>query len=242
MSAQPSVLVVDDGSDSAELVALWAGRLARDRGARLLKAPPSARSATVLDIASKQEVQWLVSGLRFRADHSIPDVDDELATLMRRAPCPLWMVQPRAASADPSFSVGVVGVNSSTEAQAAAHVAAGLLRRSRSLGRLILVHGTDDHPAQMAAGRPWPEIVASMQIERHRWIDDLAHDLADSDLIVEVIVRPIWAPDLIGGMVRCRDADFIALGRGWRSEGSEIRASRLVRCVVRATPCPMLIV
>ena len=242
MNVQPSVLVVDDGSDSAELVALWAGGLARDRGARLLKAPPSARSATVLDIASKQEVHWLVSGLRFRANPSIPDVDDELATLMRRAPCPLWTVQPWAASAAPSFSVGVVGVNSSTEARAAAHAAAGLLRRSRSLGRLILVHGTEDHPAQMAAGRPWPEIVASMQIERHRWIERLARELADPALIVEVVIRPVWAPDLIGGMARCRDADFTALGSGWRTEGSEIRASRLVRCLVRATPCPMLIV
>jgi hypothetical protein len=43
-------------------------------------------------------------------------------------------------------------------------------------------------------------------------------------------------------MARCRDADFTALGSGWRTEGAALRASPLVRRVVRATPCPMLTV
>lgn len=241
MSTHPSVLVVGDGSQAAALVA-WAGHLARDRGAQLLEAPRFARSSTVLDIASKQEVAWLVSGLRCRAGSSVPDVDGELAALMRRAPCPLWTVQPWAVSSFPSFSTAVVGVDPSSEARAAAHAAAALLRRSRSVGRLILVHGLEDHPAQIAATRPWPEIAASMQIERHPWLERLSRELVDPERIVEVVLRPVWAPELIEGMARCRSADFTALGSGWRSEGSELRASPLVRSVVRSTPCPMLIV
>src|SRR5258705_13654246 len=107
MSEKPSVLVVSDGSDSARAAAQWAERFVRDRGARCLEAPPSAPSPIVLDIASKEEVQYLVSGLRCRADTLIADVDDELAALMRRTPCPLWTIQPWAAQSSVQFAVAV---------------------------------------------------------------------------------------------------------------------------------------
>jgi nucleotide-binding universal stress UspA family protein len=242
MSEQPSVLVVRDGSDSATAAAQWATRFIREQGARCLETPPSAPSSVVLDIASKEGVEYLVSGLRCRADAPIADVDDELAALMRRAPCPLWTIQPWAAQSAVHFAVAVVGVDSSREARAAAHAAAAILRRSESAPRLILVHGLPDHPSQIAAIRPWPNILASMQIERHPWIERLARELAEPRLIVDAITQPVWAPDLIGGVARCQAADFIALGSGWRSEAAKARASQIVRHVVRATPCPLLTV
>src|SRR5258705_6629256 len=107
---QPSVLVVRDGSDSARAAALWAMRFTREQGARCLEAPPSAPSSVVLDIASKEEVRYLISGLRCRADTPIADVDEELAALMRCAPCPLWTIQPWAAQSPVQFAVAVVGV------------------------------------------------------------------------------------------------------------------------------------
>jgi nucleotide-binding universal stress UspA family protein len=242
MDTQPSVLIVDDGSSSAALITVWATRLARQRGAQLFKTPGFAKSATALDIANKLEVQWIVSALRFPSDAEFPDVDDDLAALMRRAPCPVWTVQPWAGDCPTSFGVAVVGVDPSIEARAAAYAAADLVRSSDSLSHLVLVHGLEEHPAQLAASQPWPEILASMEIERHGWIMQLANELAKGRLIVEVVVRPIWAPELIGGIARCRNADFTALGSRWRTEGSEIHPSRLVRRVVRATPCPMLVV
>lgn len=238
---QSSILIVDDGSDSARLAARWAERFACEQGAQWEETPPSATSAMVLDLASKEDVGYLVSGLRCRADAPIADVDDELATLMRRAPCPLWTIQPWAAQSSVHFAVAVVGVDPSREARAAAHAAAAVLRRSES-ARLILAHGLAEHPSQLAATRRWPEILDSTAMERHPWIEQLAMELVGPRLIVDVTTQPVWAPDLIGGVARCHAADFIALGSGWRSEAAKARASRIVRHVVRATPCPLLTV
>lgn len=239
---QPSILIVDDGSESARLAAEWAQRLAREQGVQWVETPPSAPSSIVLEIASKEDVGYLVSGLRCRADAPIPDVDGELAALMRRAPCPLWTIQPWAAQSSVHFAVAVVGVDPSPEARAAAHAAAAMLRRSDSVRRLILVHGLAEHPSQMAATRRWPEILDSMQMERHPWIEQLAMELVAPGLIVDATTQPVWAPDLIGGVARCHAADFIALGSEWRSEAAKARASQIVRHVVRATPCPLLTV
>jgi hypothetical protein len=81
-----------------------------------------------------------------------------------------------------------------------------------------------------------------MRIERHPWIERLASEVAEPRLIVDVITQPVWAPDLIGGVARCQAAHFIALGCAWRSEAEKVHASRIVRHVVRATPCPLLTV
>jgi hypothetical protein len=241
MSEDASVLVVDD-SDSDGAAAQWAGRFVRAQGGQCLQVPPSTPSAVVIDIASKQEVRYLVSGLRCPADTAMADVDAELAVLMRRAPCPLWTIQPWAAQSSVHFAVAVVGADRSREARDAAHAAAALLRRSESAPRLILVHGLEDHPSQIAATRRWPEILASMRIEQHPWIERLASEVAEPRLIVDVITQPVWAPHLIGGVARCQKAHFIALGSAWRSEAEKVRASRIVRHVVRAIPCPLLTV
>jgi nucleotide-binding universal stress UspA family protein len=239
---QSTVLVVSGSADPAPAAAQWARRFVHERGARYLEAPPRAPLSTVLDLAYKEDAQFLISGLRCGADSPTGQIDDQLAALMRRAPCPVWTVQPWAGQATVSFKRAVVGVDPSTEARAAAHAAAAMLRRSESVPRLILVHGLADHPSQMAATRRWPDILASMQIERHPWIEDLVRELADPRLIVDAITQPVWAPDLIGGVARCQAADFIALGSGWRSESATIRASSVIRHVVRATPCPVLTV
>jgi len=196
----------------------------------------------VLDLAAKQEVDYLVCGLRSCkvGSLSVPDLDADLGALVRRAPCPVWTIQPWAADGDTQFTRAVVGVDPSAEANAAAHAAAELLRGSRSLARLCLVHGLEVHPHELAATQPWAEVVASMAPERHPWLERLARELADPKLVVEVTIAPIFASELIGGVARRCDADFIALGSGWLSESAEARASRLARQVVRTTPCPIL--
>jgi nucleotide-binding universal stress UspA family protein len=197
----------------------------------------------VLEMATKEDVRHVIGGLGYRADTPVADVDDELAMLMRRSPCPLWTIQPWAAQSSVQFAVAIAGVDASREARDAAHAAAAILRRSEAVPRLILVHGLDDHPAQVAATRPWPDILASMQIERHPWIERLARELAEPRLIVDAITQPVWAPDLIGGVARCQAADFIALGCRWRSEAAKAApVSQIIRHVVRATPCPLLTV
>ncbi len=240
MTKQRSILVVDDGTDSAESVAQWAESFARVRGARSITAPRGAPTTIVLDIAGKEDVTWIASGLRCEGDSV--DIDGERAALMRRAPCPVWTVQPWAASAAAECRVAIVGVDPAHEAQSAAHATASILRESRSRARLFLVHGLEMHPAEMAAKRPWAQITASMQLENHPWIEQLARELAGPELLVSPIVQPIWAPELIGGVARCQEAHFIALGSRWCSEAKEARASNLVRRVVRSTPCPMLTV
>jgi nucleotide-binding universal stress UspA family protein len=237
---QPLVVTIADGSDSARGAAQWAERFACETGAQLIETPPYASSAVVLDIASKREADFLVSGLRCGAKTA--DVDDELAALMRRCPCPLWTIQPWASGAAIRFDIAVVGVDPSAEARAAAHCAAALLRQSDSVRQLILVHGTPAHPSEMAAAQPWREIVDSMQLERHPWLSRLASELAEPGMLVDPIVRPVFAPELIGGLARCRGANFIALGSSWRSEGVAVQTSWLVRQVVRSTPCPTLVV
>jgi hypothetical protein len=243
MSEQkPSVLVFGDGSDSASAAAQWAQCFARTHGATCSETPPAASVPAALDLASKCEVDYLVCGLQSKpvGPVSIPDVDASLAALMRRAPCPVWTVQPWAAGRDTRFSIAVVGVDPSPEACAAARAAAGLLCRADSMPRLCLVHGLDVHPAELAAERPWSEVVASMTIERHPWIERLARELTESRVIVEVAVLPVFAPELIGGVARRCHADFIALGSGWRSESTAASASPIVRQVVRASSCPIL--
>jgi hypothetical protein len=81
-----------------------------------------------------------------------------------------------------------------------------------------------------------------MQIENHPWIEQLARELAEPRLSVGVVAKPVWAPELIGGVARCQRAEFIALGTAGRSEASIVRASPIVRQIVRATPCPVLTV
>jgi hypothetical protein len=217
-------------------------RFAREHRAQVLDAPDSAPSPVVLDIANKEQVDYVVSGLGARADTGAPDVDEELAALMRRAPCPVWTIQPWAAESKVQLSVAVVGVDASREARAAAQAAAAVLRRSESAPRLILVHGLTDHPAQLAAKQRWPDILAAMQIERHPWLVQLARDLAEPRLIVDAIAQPVWAPVLIGGVARCHAANFIALGSSWRSEAAKASSSRIARRIVIATPCPLLTV
>jgi hypothetical protein len=243
-----AVVIVGDGSDSARRAAEWAERFARAYGMRSLATPPTATRPMVLDIASKEQAEFLVRELRGQPDAALADVDVEHAALVRRAPCPVWTIQPWAPECPVHFKVAVVGVDPSREARATAHAAKGILLRSaqrsgsRALPRLLLVHGLTDHPAEIAARTRWPEILASMQIERHPWLERLAGELADEHLAVEAIVRPVWAPELIGAAARCAEADFIALGSGWQTETAEVRPPRIMRCVVRATPCPMLTV
>jgi nucleotide-binding universal stress UspA family protein len=105
---------------------------------------------------------------------------------------------------------------------------------------MCLVHGLDVHPDELAAEQPRSQLAASMTLERHPWLERLAHELADPRLVVEVIVAPVFAAELLGGVARCCDADFIALGSGWLSEAAEARASRLVRQVLRTSTCPIL--
>jgi len=241
---QSSVLVFGDSSDTARGAARWAECFARTHGAHCFETPPWAAVPVALDIASKEEVDYLVSGLRSRSIGavSVPDVDADLAALMRRAPCPVWTVQPWAVDCDTRFAVAVVGVDPSPEASAAARAAAALLRRADAVPRLCLVHGLDVHPVELAAQQPWSEVVAAMTLERHPWLERLARELAESGVIVEVAALPVFAPELIGGVARRCGADFVALGSAWRSEAAEARASRLVRQVVRSTTCPMLTV
>ena len=243
MSETNSVLVFGDGSDAARSASEWARCFAHARGSRFFfETPPDAGVPVALDLASKQDVDYLVCGLRSRRVGSVcvPDVDAELAALMRRSPCPVWMVQPWAAARGPRFSVAVVGVDPSPEANAAAHAAAALLHTAGAVPRLCLVHGLEIHPDELAAEQPWAEVVAAMAPERHPWLERLARELADPRLVVEVTLRPVFAPELIGGVARCARADFIALGSGWLSEAAEARASRLVRHVVRTASCPIL--
>jgi nucleotide-binding universal stress UspA family protein len=244
MSEKHTVLVFDSTSEAGRCAAQWAQRFARTHGASRFETPPGTPIPVALDIASKEEVDYLVSGLSSRCvgSVSVPDVDADLAALMRRAPCPLWTVAPWAAGGDPRFAVAVVGVDPSPEASAAAHAAAALLGGSRSLARLCLVHGLDVHPDELAGAQPWSEIAAGMTLERHPWLERLAGELAAPDLVVEFAVRPVFAPELIGGVARRVDADFVALGSGWRSETVKPIASRLVRQVVRNVCCPMLTV
>jgi hypothetical protein len=243
MSQTPSVLVYGDGSDAARAAALWARRFARAHGSKFFfETPASLPIPIVLDLASKQEADYLVCAPRDRAVGSIavPDVDGELAALMRRAPCPVWVVPPWAADRDTTLASAVVAVDRSAEANAAAHAAAALVRRSRRLARLRLVHGLDVHPDERAAQEPWSELCASMAPDRHPWLERLASELTGDALRVEVIVAPVFAAELIGGVARCCEADFIALGSGWLSEAAEVRASRLVRQLLRSSTCPIL--
>jgi hypothetical protein len=244
MSEKHTMLVFDNASEAGRPAAQWAQRLARARGATCFETPPGTAIPVALDIASKEDVDYLVTGLPSRCigSVSVPDVDADLAVLMRRAPCPVWTVAPWAAGGDAHFAAAVVGVDPSPEASAAAHAAAVLLRGSRSLARLCLVHGLDVHPDELAAAQPWSEIGAAMALERHPWLERLAGELAGPHLVVEFAVRPVFAPELIAGVVRRVDPDFVALGSGWRSEAAEPSASRLVRQVVRSVCCPMLTV
>lgn len=243
MSKAPSLLVFDDGSVDASSGAEWARRFARAHGAKsLLETPPSARISLALDIAHKQDIDYLVCAPRSRAVGSavIPDLDDDLAALLHRSPCPVWIVPPWAADADTSFRNAVVGVDRSTEANAAAHAAAALLGRANRAAKLCLVHGLDDHPDELAAAQPWSQLTAAMARDQHAWLERLASELTGPKLCVDVIAAPVHAPELIGGVARCCDADFIALGSGWLSEAAEVRASRLARQVLRGATCPIL--
>src|SRR5262245_53831192 len=186
MSDKNSVLVFGDGSEAARAASHWARRFARAQSAKFyLETPPDTAVPVALDIASKQDVDYLVCGLRSQRVGSacVPDVDEELAALLRRAPCPVWMIQPWAAERDIRFAVAVVGVDPSPEANAAAHAAAGLLRRSDAVPRLCLVHGLEVHPDELAAEQPWSEIAASMAPDRHPWLERLASELADPRLV-----------------------------------------------------------
>ena len=82
MDETPSILVFGDGSESARSASEWAPRFARSQRAKFFfETPPEAAVAAVLDIASKQDVDYLVCGLRSRRVGSVtvPDVDAELA-------------------------------------------------------------------------------------------------------------------------------------------------------------------
>ena len=243
MSDKPSVLVFGDGSDAADSASHWARRFARAHGSKFFfETPASAPVPTVLDFANKQEADYLVCAPRSREVGSIavPDVDADLAALMRRSPCPVWVIQPWAADRDTPLAAALVAVDHSPEANAAAHAAAALVRRSRRLAKLRLVHGLDVHPDELVAKQPWSELCASMALDRHPWLERLAGELAEEKLMVEVIIAPVYAPELVGGVARCCDADFIALGSGWLSEAAEARASRLVRQLLRTSTCPIL--
>src|SRR5258705_11557168 len=186
MSEKHTVLVFDNASETERCAAQWAQSFARAHGASCFETPPGTPIPVALDIASKEEVEYLVCGLSSRrvGSVSVPDVDADLAALMRRAPCPVWTVAPWAAGGDAHIAVAVVGVDPSPEASAAAHAAAALLRGSRSLARLCLVHGLDVHPDELAAAQPWSEIAAAMTLERHPWLERLAGGLADSPLVL----------------------------------------------------------
>src|SRR5258705_4078188 len=197
MSERRTVLIFANASEAGGCAAQWAQRFAPAHEASCFETPPGTAIPVALDIASKDEVEYLVSGLCSRriGSVSVPDVDADLAALMRRAPCPVWTVAPWAADRDAHFAIAIVGVDPSPEASAAAHAAAALLRRSRSLARLCLVHGLEVHPDELAASQPWSEIAAAMTLERHPWLERLAGEVPDSQLVVEIAVRPAFSSE-----------------------------------------------
>src|SRR5262249_27317261 len=111
-----TVLVVSGSADPTRAAAQWSQRFVRERDARDVEARGRPPISVVLALAYKEDAQFVISGLRCAADSPSAAIDDQLAALMRRAPCPLWTVQPWAGQAPVTFEVAVVGVDRSTEA------------------------------------------------------------------------------------------------------------------------------
>jgi len=139
MSEQQSVLVVIDGSESAQAPrsgprASFANKV---RGVSRHRPRPELGRAR-----HREQGAGAVPGQRAAvpADAPVADIDDELAALMRRAPCPLWTIQPGPRSPRSSSRGG----------SRSGPLARGPGRRARCGGdpaairigaRLILVHG-----------------------------------------------------------------------------------------------------
>lgn len=194
--------------------------------------PPVASRRRELELASEHAAAWLLTGLGLERD---PD----FALLLRHAPCPVltvpaWDPPPTSVS-----GVAVVGLDRSEPAREAAFAAASLVGMLRSPGRLILVHGCETHPDELAATTPWPRLEARMRVERHDWLVALANELRAQELRVEVVVQPTFAPDLIGGWARRENADFTAVGVAGELRSKEEPLCRIATRVARSTACPM---
>jgi hypothetical protein len=220
----------------------WARKLAQLTDAPLVFAPPSLPVRTLLDLASKERAAWIVTepASRTLSGDALRPFDADYCMLLRRAPAPLLSVQPWAEPPVGAPHCAVVGVDRSPDARAAAWKAAELVAASGAPGRLILAHGCATHPDELAATTPPSRLRQEMQLEAQPWVLHLADTLRSDALWVDVTVRPVWAPDLIGGMARREGADFTALGVSPRAEGRSCELPRIHQRVLRSTPCPLL--
>lgn len=213
----------------------WARRLAQVTNARWIPVPGVVSRRRELELAGEHAAAWLLTGLR-------PERDPDFALLLRHAPCPVLTVPAWAPPPTSVSGVAVVGLDRSEAAREAALAAAALVGMLRSPGRLILVHGCETHPDELAATTPWPQLEARMRVEHHDWLVALADELRAQELRVEVVVRPTFAPELIGGWARRENADFTALGVAGELRSKREPPCRIATRVARSTACPMLTV
>ena len=222
--------------------AAWARAIARQTGERPVCGAPGTPWSEVLDRAIKRDAGWLVVAYGspgFPLPQSCAR-HERLARLVGQAPCPVLTLQPWVGASAARLETAVVGVNASPKARAAALAAARLVSSVGGRGRLILAHGSEDHPAELAAHTPWPELTERMRPERHAWIDELARELTARVLAVDIAVQLTWAPELVAGLARRHAADFVALGAGRCSEGVSKQLDRIHVQVLRESPCPLL--
>jgi len=243
MHAPRRCVAIDSSTREDEAALSWARRLAHETGAELIETPRSSARAVVLDVASKHEVEWLVTALRWQPDAppGTAVLDGDVAMLVRRARCPVLTVQPWVEPPRRRPRTAVVGVDGSGASRAAAQAAARLLTLvDTGIPTLILAYGCETHPAELATASRWQDLVDAASLERNRWLRALADELRSPGLAVDVVSHLAWVPELIGGLAQRADADFAALGAAARREGSDARLGRLHQHVLRSTPCPLL--
>ena len=229
-----------------ENVSAWSRRLCGSSGAEVVFAPRLAPRRDVLDLTRKTPaLRGVVCGLRGPLRQAPrPRFDEELSVLVAGAACPVLTVQPGVEVPTSRPRVAVVGVNQSIEASRAADAAAELLRASAGgsvAPRLILAHGFDHHPADLARRTRLRTLTEGKRLDRLPWLVSLADALNRPGLDVEVVVKPTWAPDLISGLVQKTQADLAGLGVDAGTFDRDMpRLDTVHRRILRGIPCPLL--
>jgi hypothetical protein len=243
VSERTPIVVTCAAAQGRSGVAGWARRLGELGGAPIVRAPAQLPARRLLDVVGKSGAGTVLAGLGDELRQlPVPWIDPDHVLLLRRAPAPVLSVQPWADAPERAPSCAVVGVDGSCDAEAAARTVARLLTRRGKPGRLVLVHGCDPHPDELAAHWSWRRIRQRMRLEAHVWLSELADRLqrdAPQALSVDVCIRPTWAPDLIAGVARRENADFTALGLRKRTEAQVCLLPRIHRRVLLGSACPM---
>lgn len=233
-------LALDRAREHAQAqLAVWAGFAGESAPEVTSEITDGAASRMLPEIAERQRASLVVVGRHGHASLAHVFLGSVSERLVRLSPCPVLIVPPRSDAVELPSRL-LVGVDFSSGAREALHVAAGLARRLGCAGGLLLVHAYQDEREAWLAS--WSEAhLADTPHNDERSIRQWVRKEPVDDVELDFAAVPGYAEQRIPATAQERDCDWIVLGVQGRSAIASFLIGSTTQRILRLADRPVLV-